>query len=129
MPSRHCSQGTLCVVMIVTNSWTASLPSASEWIALERSCAAWHPPTQLQNHAEFCDPCIGRTAAEASRLQAHRPSRRRPPLGARADREITRLAPWVPTVTATEPDLVSRRVGDYQYVPTIGGLLDQLWVR
>ena len=26
-------------------------------------------------------------------------------------------------------DLLSRRVGDYQYVPTIGTLLDQLWVR
>jgi hypothetical protein len=48
---------------------------------------------------------------------------------ARADRLLTNLAPWVPTVTDTETDLVSRRVGDYQYVPTIGVLLDQLWVR
>jgi hypothetical protein len=38
------------------------------------------------------------------------------------------LAPWVPTVTETETDLVSSRVGDYQYIPTIGALLDQLWV-
>jgi hypothetical protein len=32
------------------------------------------------------------------------------------------------TFAETETDLVSRRVGDYQYVPTIGALLDQLWV-
>jgi hypothetical protein len=44
---------------------------------------------------------------------------------ARADRQITNLAPWIPTVT----DLVSSRVTDYQYVPTIGALIDQLWVR
>jgi hypothetical protein len=39
------------------------------------------------------------------------------------------VRPWVPTVTAAETDLVSTRVGDYQYVPTIGGLIDQLWIR
>ena len=50
-------------------------------------------------------------------------------LWARVDRLITNLGPWVPTVTETETDLVSQHVGDYQYVPTIGALLDQLWLR
>ena len=112
---------------IVTDSWIASVPSASQWITLELSCAAWHPPTQLNNHAEFCDPAVDRMATQASLLELTDPVAA-DRLWARADRDITNLAPWVATVTATETDLVSQRVGDYQYVPTIGGLLDQLWV-
>ena len=50
-------------------------------------------------------------------------------LWAQADRDITNLAPWVTTVNETETDLVSQRVGNYQYVPTVFALLDQLWVR
>jgi peptide/nickel transport system substrate-binding protein len=113
---------------IATNSWTADYPSASQWITLGLSCAAWDPPTQLQNHAEFCDPAVDRMATQASLLELTDPVAA-DRLWARADRDITNLAPWVATVTATETDLVSQRVGDYQYVPTIGGLLDQLWVR
>jgi peptide/nickel transport system substrate-binding protein len=113
---------------IVTNSWIADHPAASQWITIQLSCGAWHPPTQLQNHAEFCEPAIDRLADQASLLQLTDPVAA-DRVWARADRDITNLAPWVPTVTATETDLVSQRVGDYQYVPTIGGLLDQLWVR
>jgi hypothetical protein len=32
-------------------------------------------------------------------------------------------------VSESEIDLLSRRAGNYQYVPTIGALIDQLWVR
>jgi hypothetical protein len=31
-------------------------------------------------------------------------------------------------VGQSETDLTSKRVSDYQHVPTIGALLDQLWV-
>jgi len=112
---------------IVTNSWIASVPSPSDWITLQLSCAARYPPL-LNNHAEFCDHSVDNLAARASELQLTDPAAA-DRLWARADRAITNLAPWVPTVTATETDLVSARVGDYQYVPTIGGLIDQLWVR
>ena len=112
---------------IVTNSWIANLPSPSDWITLQLSCAEWHPPRQLNNHAEFCDPTVDRWAARASQLQLTDPAAA-DRLWTHADQQITNLAPWVPTITATETDLVSARVGDYQYVPTIGGLIDQLWV-
>jgi hypothetical protein len=46
-----------------------------------------------------------------------------------ATRAVTSSHLSLVSVTATETDLVSQRVGDYQYVPTIGGLIDQLWVR
>ena len=97
------------------------------WVTLQLSCAAWRPPTQLSNHSQFCDVRVDRLAARAAELQLTDPSAA-DLLWARADRLITNLAPWVPTVTETETDLVSPRVGDYQYVPTIGALLDQLWV-
>jgi peptide/nickel transport system substrate-binding protein len=113
---------------ITTESWIADYPSASQWITLNLSCAAWHPPPRLTNAAQFCDPTTDRWAASATRLQLTDPGAA-DRLWARADRRITDLAPWVPTVTENETDLVSPRVGNYQYVPTIGALLDQLWVR
>jgi peptide/nickel transport system substrate-binding protein len=112
---------------IVTNSWVANLPSPSEWITIKLSCAAQYPPL-LNNMSDFCDHTVDNMAARASQLQLTDPAAA-DRLWARADRTITNLAPWVPTVTAHETDLVSARVGNYQYVPTIGGLIDQLWVR
>jgi peptide/nickel transport system substrate-binding protein len=113
---------------IATESWIADYPSAAQWITVHLSCAAWRPPTQLSNRSQFCHPRIDRLAARATALQVNNPAAA-DHLWAQADRLITNLAPWVPTVSETETDLVSRRVGDYQYVPTIGVLLDQLWVR
>jgi len=47
----------------------------------------------------------------------------------RIDRELTNLAIWLPTVNGKETDVISRRVGNYQYHPFWGPLIDQLWVR
>jgi peptide/nickel transport system substrate-binding protein len=113
---------------IVTDAWVADYPSASQWITLELSCAEWQPPAVVNNHARFCDPTVDRLAAQAAQLQATDPIAA-DRLWARADRQATNLAPWIPTVTETGADLISSRVGDYQYVPTIGPLLDQLWIR
>ena len=49
--------------------------------------------------------------------------------GGKADREVTYLAPWIPFVSLRFADFTSTRVGDYQYNPALGILLDQLWVR
>jgi len=115
-------------VQIDTDAWVANVPSPADWITLQLSCGEWRPPAQVVNHAEFCDPAVDRLATRAAALQLTDPVAA-DDLWALADREITNLAPWLPTVTETETDLVSPRVGDYQYVPTIGALLDQLWVR
>jgi peptide/nickel transport system substrate-binding protein len=48
---------------------------------------------------------------------------------AQVDRAATDLAPWVPTITPRNVDLVSKRVGNYQHHRLFGVLLDQLWVR
>ena len=112
---------------VVTFAWIGDLPTASQFITDQFSCAAWHPPTRLNNHAEFCDPTIDRWATRAAGKQLTDPVAANR-LWALADRRLTDLAPSIPTITETATDLVSRRVGNYQYIPTIGALLDQLWL-
>lgn len=47
----------------------------------------------------------------------------------RIDREISDKAPWVPLFNPESLDLLSKRVGNYQYNPNgFGVLIDQLWV-
>jgi hypothetical protein len=50
-------------------------------------------------------------------------------LWARIDRAVVDQAPVAPLFTLQEVDIVSSRVGNYQYQPQWGALLDQLWVR
>jgi peptide/nickel transport system substrate-binding protein len=113
---------------IGTFSWIADLPSPSQWITKFLSCAAWNPPLNLNNHAQFCDPQADRLAQRAAELGQTNPAAA-DKLWAQADRRVTNLAPWVPTVSENEIDLLSRRAGNYQYVPTFGAVIDQLWVR
>jgi hypothetical protein len=44
------------------------------------------------------------------------------------DRELTNDAIWVPTVTARDVELTSRRLRNYQYNPVWGFLADQSWL-
>jgi YVTN family beta-propeller protein len=110
------------------NSWGAGIPSPSDWLTLQLSCAEWRPPAAVINHAQFCDPAMDRTANEAAQLQATDPAAAGR-LWAKADRETTDQAPWLMMVSFSGIDTVSARVGDYQFVPAFGALLDQLWVR
>ena len=114
-------------VQLFIDSWAANVPSPSEWLTLQLSCAEWHPPAAVINHAHFCDPALDRTAAEAAQLQATDPVAA-DRLWAKADRQATDQAPWLMMVSYLGIDTVSPRVGDYQYVPTFGALLDQLWL-
>ena len=107
--------------------WGADVPSPSDWLTLQLSCAEWRPPAAVTNHAEFCDPALDRTTAEAAQLQATDPVAA-DRFWAKADREATNQAPWLTMVSFLGIDTVAPRVGDYQSVPTFGALLDQLWV-
>jgi hypothetical protein len=37
-------------------------------------------------------------------------------------------APWLPLVIQQSVELVSKRVGNYQYHPQYGSLIEQLWL-
>ena len=49
-------------------------------------------------------------------------------LWAAAERRLATSAPAVPLYNPGYVDIVSSRVGDYEYNPQWGVLLDQLWV-
>ncbi len=48
---------------------------------------------------------------------------------AAADRAVSYAAPWVGLANLNNIDFLSTRVGNYQYNPFLGVLLDQLQIR
>jgi YVTN family beta-propeller protein len=93
------------------------------------SCQAFLPgnPNNL-NGTEFCDPGIDRLMRRAQAKQLSDPTGARA-LWQRVDREITDASPWVPLIASQDLNFLSKRVGNYQYSPAMGMLIDQLWVR
>jgi peptide/nickel transport system substrate-binding protein len=94
------------------------------------SCSAFVPgvPERTSNGSELCNRSIDRQIAEAAAAQAHDQAQGTV-LWQRAERSVLELAPMIPTTTRLNVDFVSERVGNYQYHPQWGALLDQLWVK
>jgi YVTN family beta-propeller protein len=109
--------------------WALGSPDPGAFLAQSFSCAAFLPgdPDNL-NPSAFCDPGIDRQMrrAQAEQLSDPTGSRAR---WQRVDREITDAAPWVPLMVTKDVNFLSKRVGNYQYSPENGMLIDQLWVR
>jgi YVTN family beta-propeller protein len=110
--------------------WIADYPSASDFFDLFFRCSSFRPADPADTHSGsfFCHPAIDRLMNRAGQLQASDP-RAAAQAWAKVDREVTDLAPWVPFVSLRFADFTSARVGDYQFNPARGILLDQLWVR
>ena len=104
-------------------------PAPSQFLGPEsNSCHSFEPDSRgNSNLTEFCDPRFDTTVRDALTAQTAR-SPAAAALWANADRQFTDQAPVVPLVTPSITDFVSRRVGDYQYNPQLGALIDQLWV-
>jgi YVTN family beta-propeller protein len=102
-------------------SWNADYPAASNYLANFFSCDA-------PNLSQFCRPAIQTQIRRALALQTT-DLYRSDQLWSRIDRAVVDQAPVVPLFTLQEIDIVSARVGNYQYQPQWGALLDQLWVR
>ena len=102
--------------------WVADYPAPSGIINPQLTC------TSPENFAHFCDRSLDADIARASGLEISDPQAANSQW-AGIDRRITDLAPWVPLTNSTQLDFVSRRVGNYQYHPEWGMLVDQVWVR
>ena len=117
---------------IGTIEWISDYPTASGFFIAILTCASFLPDNPgNSNNSEFCDPRIDRQAERALTEQATNPDAARG-LWERIDRETVRQAPWVPLVNPKTVDVLSKRVGNYQYSPAgpaSGMLIDQLWVR
>ena len=106
-----------------------SYPDPGAFLAQVFSCAAFLPGNPLNlNPSAFCDPGIDRQMRMAQAKQLSDPTASRA-LWQRVDREITDAAPWVPLMITKDVNFLSKRVGNYQYSPQMGMLIDQLWVR
>jgi peptide/nickel transport system substrate-binding protein len=101
-------------------TWFADYPAASNYLANFFACRP--------NFSQFCNRGIDGRIRRALALQTtdlYLADR----LWARIDRAVVDQAPVAPLFTLQEVDIVSSRVGNYQYQPQWGALLDQLWVR
>ncbi|MEP6978522.1 MAG: ABC transporter substrate-binding protein [Thermoleophilia bacterium] len=115
---------------IGTSEWISDYPAASGFFNAILTCASFLPDNPANSNAgEFCDPRIDRQIQRALTEQATNPDAARG-LWERVDRQTVDQAPWVPLVNPKVVDVLSKRVGNYQYSPAgLGMLFDQLWVR
>ena len=110
------------------DGWAFGYPDPASFL-VHFSCAAFLPGNpDNQNGTEFCDPGIDRQIRRAQAEQLSDPIGSRA-LWQRVDREITDAAPWVPLMVTKDVNFLSKRIGNYQYSPQNGMLIDQLWVR
>ena len=112
-------------------SYFAAYPAASQYIQWSLSCKTFLPnSTNNPNLPEFCDPRLEHQINSAlAAEEANSPAAA--DIWAQADKTVTDDAPLVPLDVPNTTDFVSRRAGNYQYSPELGGLvlIDQLWVR
>ena len=115
---------------IGTIEWISDYPTASGFFNIILTCASFVPANAVRNSnaAEFCDPQIDREIKQALSEQLTNPEAAGA-LWQQVDRQTVDQAPWVPLVNPKVVDVLSKRVGNYQYSPAFGMLFDQLWVR
>jgi peptide/nickel transport system substrate-binding protein len=112
------------------SGWGADYPSAGSFLREQFSCAAYAPDSPQTNSdpTGWCDRSLDAQMTHAAAVQAADP-----PAAAllwqRIERELLTQAIVVPTYNKQEVDLVSKRVGNYQFHPQWGALVDQLWVK
>jgi peptide/nickel transport system substrate-binding protein len=110
------------------SAWGPDFVTPSSFIPPAFSCSSYNPAnSQNGNTAEFCDPAIDREMTHAQSLQTSDPQAASR-LWEKIDRDLTNRAPWVTFANGVALEVRSARVGNYQYNPQWGTLLDQLWV-
>jgi peptide/nickel transport system substrate-binding protein len=116
-------------VQIGTLGWVADFAAPSVFLRTLFSCDSFHPKDRSnRNLSEFCDRRIDAKMARAAAVQASDRVRANT-LWTEVDRALVDRAAAVPLVDRSAVVFVSKRVGNYQYHPQWGTLLDQLWVR
>jgi peptide/nickel transport system substrate-binding protein len=117
-------------IQVGFGAWFSDFPSVASFLRPLFLCASFVPaqPRATTNASQFCDPAIDRQLAHAAAVQA-RDAPAATALWQRAERAILARAPIVPTANSLDVDFVSKRVGNYEFHPQWGALLDQLWVK
>jgi peptide/nickel transport system substrate-binding protein len=112
-------------------AWLADTPNASGFVDPTLTCDSIvrnNPDNANTNYAVFCDPSLTAQIDRAGIVGAQSPAHASE-LWQQIDHEIVDRSPWVPYEVPSSLILVSANVGNYQYNPVLGVLLDQLWVQ
>lgn len=110
-------------------AWSADFPSETGFMQQFLSCTAFaHGNPYLNDDpSEFCDPAVDRLFTRATNAMTDNPSAASA-LWQKAERTILAEAPFVPTYNPENVAFLAPNVGNFQYNPQYGVLLDQLWV-
>jgi peptide/nickel transport system substrate-binding protein len=114
--------GSRARMQIYAIEWFADYPSAAAFIQSSFNCAG------TTNEAGFCDPRIDGEMRKAKTLEPNDP-RAANARWSHIEHELVDAGAWIPYSKGKELDLVSKRVGNFQYHPEWTVLFDQLWVR
>jgi peptide/nickel transport system substrate-binding protein len=110
------------IQLVVGGDWTPDYPAPSAYLPGYFSCHGGY------GDGYVCDPELDRKMRRATALQLQDP-RRAAALWARIDHVIADRAYWVPTVSLRSPEIVSKRVRNYQHSPLWGFIASQVWLR
>jgi YVTN family beta-propeller protein len=109
--------------------WAADYPSSLAFFEQQLSCKGFTENVQTNsNVSEFCDHRIDAEINHASQVQALDPPRATL-LWQKVGQDFLAAAPMIPAYNGRAIVFLSKRVGNFQYHPQWGTLLDQLWVR
>ena len=103
------------------SGWIADYPSDTGFLPPILSCTS-------NNVSKFCDRAVDRLFAKAEAAQAENPAAA-PAIWQQAERAVLLQAPLVPTDNGENVAFVAKHVGNFQYNPEWGVLLDQLWLK
>ena len=102
--------------------WLTDYPDPSSYIPSLFSCGGGNNPGYVCNHQ------LDQEMHLAALLEL-RSTGAADALWASINHTLTNEAYWVPTETIREVDLVSNRLGNYEFNPLWGFIADQSWVR
>ena len=111
--------------------WSPDYNAASNFLSVSIGCAGFTPnSTASPNLSEFCDPAIQKQTAHALQVQTTNPAAANP-LWTAIDKSVTDQAAEVPLFVAAKLDFLGKRVGNYQFNPSVTGrfMIDQAWVK
>ena len=106
----------------VDGDWLPDYPKPSSFLPQFFGCNGGY------SNGYVCDRDLDRKMQQATALQV-RDAGRAAALWAEIDRLIVDRAYWVPTVNSHSPELVSKRLRNFQYNPIWDFIADQAWLR
>jgi peptide/nickel transport system substrate-binding protein len=107
--------------ILAYGDWQADYPDPSSYIPEFFACNG------ASSNGYHCNPRLDREMQQASLLEIKSPSKATA-LWTSIDHQLTDNAAWLATENLRDVELVSQRLGNYQYNPSWGFLADQAWL-